>query len=759
MKHKILYLLTFALFTSTIFAGPIDVGLARGKAIKFLQKYHPDARLEEDTPAYAPVQKRLLKGGKMAESPAYYVFNAEDDLGFVIISSDDRTDEVLGYSTNGRFDAAEMPDNLKAWLQSYADQMAHLDTYTFATKHATSTRPAISPLVATKWNQDAPYNRSCPLHGSSRTFTGCTATALAQVMKYHEWPKEATTSIPAYTTATAQIYVPELPPTTFRWDEMSDDYSHTDYAPAVAELMLYCGQALQSDFTRYSTSAYLTDAPALLTQYFGYDENIEFLYQANYPINQWEEIIYHELESGRPVLHAGTSLGGGHAFVCDGYDGEGMFHFNWGWGGMYDGYYKLSLLTPGTDGIGAGTEDGFSANQRIVVGVQPPTGKTAALKAFTSLDLQQSGTNLYCNFNNPNTKSATMHVGFGLIDETGNLLRVLKDCGAMTLKGYNLEKNWAGLFMGNGGEVDLAPGCYHIAGICQLEDGTWVQGGNKQTYFEVEIGADNALESVVLHPIQKFEISAFECVSGKVVGTRQKVRVTAHNLGDDINTMLYFYANQSDRLDAPLTRIPVLLHRGETVSYDVYFNAENTGKYFLFLTDNDYGIDYLMRKEVEIVAAPNKPANLELVHCQIAPDCSNIVVEVRNNSDETYYREIVLQLYEELYDDGNYYYIRSTDQPGEIAPSTTKTFTFPLDGIKPNRQYYLYIGHYHLHSDEFTTQLGTSQYFSLSATSVAPVSCTTTPAHGTIYRIDGTRTANLNRSGVYIVDRKKIMVR
>jgi hypothetical protein len=135
------------------------------------------------------------------------------------------------------------------------------------------------------------------------------------------------------------------------------------------------------------------------------------------------------------------------------------------------------------------------------------------------------------------------------------------------------------------------------------------------------------------------------------------------------------------------------------------------------------------------------------------------VVAVRNNSDETYYREIVLQLYEELYDDGNYYYIRSTDQPGEIAPGATKTFTFPLDGIKPERQYYIYIGHYHLHSDEFTTQLGTSQYFSLSATSVAPVSCTTTPAHGTIYRIDGTRTADRNRSGVYIVDRKKIMVR
>lgn len=769
MKRHIHFFLLLIFCWATCFAEPIDVEQARGKAAKFLQKQHPDAKLEDNTPVYSPKRKRMVKGQVPIELPIYYVFNTEDSQGYVIVSADDRTDAILGYATAGRFDADEIPENVKAWMNSYAEQIAALDKYSQETtvnsqettdkRQQTLSRPVIEPLLTTRWNQDAPYNHSCPLQGSSRTYTGCTATAMAQVMKYHEWPKEQTLSIPAYTTATAQIYVPELEPTTFKWGEMLDDYTHIDYAPAVAELMFYCGQALQSDFTRYSTSAYLVDAPGLLSKYFGYDPNMEFLYQANYSISDWEDIIYNELQAQRPVLHAGTSLGAGHAFVCDGYDGQGMFHFNWGWGGMYDGYYKLSLLTPGTDGIGAGTEDGFSANQRIIVGIQPPIGQTVPLKAFTSLDLQQSGTNLYCNFQNPNTIFASMNVGFALVSETGEIQRMLKDCGKMGLKGYNLEKNWAGLYLGEYGEVDLSPGTHRIAGICQLEDGTWVIGGSKQTYFEVTVGVNNTLEEVILHPILKKEITAFECISGKVVGTKQKVRITVENQGDDMNGMLYFYASQVDRMDTPLTRVPLLLHGGEVATYDVHFFAENVGKYYLYLSENDDRVNYVAKCEVEVIPAPTQPAQLDLVDCTISTDCTSAVVQVRNNSDEPYHREIVAQLFEELYDDGNYYYIKRMDQAGEIAPNTTKAFTFPLDGIKPNRNYYLYIGHYHLHTDEFTTQLGTSKYFSLSATGVDPVSCTATPAHGIIYRIDGTRTSDLNRPGVYIMDRKKIMVR
>ena len=367
-KHSLLLL--FLIISTTVCAGPIDAEQAKSIALQFMHTHLPGTRLEADTPAYAPTRKRLDKDARLKELPAYYVFNTEAEEGYVIVAADDHTDAIIGYATSGRFNADSMPPNVKEWMDNYTTQIALIDTYTATTKHTATGRPAIAPMLTTQWNQDAPYNQACPTQGASSTYTGCTATAMAQVMKYHKWPKAETSAIPAYTTATAQIYQPELQPTIFDWDAMQDNYAHSDYAPSVAELMLYCGQALQSDFTKYATSAYLTDAPTILTTMFGYDANIDFLYQADHTISEWEALIYAELEAGRPMLHAGTSLGGGHAFVCDGYDGEGMFHFNWGWGGMYDGYYRLSLLKPGTDGLGSGTEDGFSANQRIVVGIK-----------------------------------------------------------------------------------------------------------------------------------------------------------------------------------------------------------------------------------------------------------------------------------------------------------------------------------------------------------------------------------------------------
>ena len=757
-KRRNLFLL-FTLSGLIGWAGPVDVHQARGKALQFMQKKIPGVQLEHDEPVYAPKRRSSVKHEVYRDTPAFYVFNTLDDSGYVIISADDRADEVLGYATSGRFNADDIPSNVQAWMDAYAEQITLLDTYSLPLETSALHRPAIEPLLTTAWNQDAPYNASCPLQGSSRTYTGCTATALAQVMKYHEWPTELSSAIPAYTTSTAQLYVPELPPAIFKWDEMEDTYHYGVSAPAVAELMLYCGQALQSDFTRYSTSAYLTDVPQVMCDYFGYDENLEFLYQANYPISQWESIIYSELEAQRPVLHAGTSLGAGHAFVCDGYDGEGMFHFNWGWGGSYDGYYRLALLTPGTGGIGAGTEDGFSANQRIVVGIQPPTGNQAELKPFSSLNLQQSGTNLFCDFQNPNPKFATCYVGFGLVNEQGEVQQLLKDCGPMGLKGYNLERNWAGLYLGPYGEVNLEPGVYRIAAVSRTQsEGDWLQGGNLQTYFEVEIGEGNELLRVEIHPIKKMEITQFECISGKVVGTSQKVRVTVENQGDDFNSMLYFFVSETDQMDSPITRIPLLLHGGETLSYDVHFFAQNVGTYYLWLSETSDGLSYLIKKEIEIVAPPTKPAQLELVDCVVAPDGSNAVVEVRNTSDEPYYREIVAQLYEDLYDEGIYYYVKSMDCPGEIPADTTKSFSFVFDGLKENRNYYLYIGYYSLHNDEFTTQLGTSQYFTPISTGIDDIiHFSSKPI--SIYHLNGKRMEHFREKGIYIVDGKKIIVK
>lgn len=742
----------------TSWAGPVDLEQARGKAAAFMKEHHGGARLESEAPAYAPALKKGFGKQTPDAASAYYVFNAEGNAGYVIISGDDRTDAVLGYATEGYFSAEEMPANVLAWMQAYAEQIALLDQYA-PQQTPVLEEPAIAPMLTTIWNQDAPYNGACPLQGSHRSVTGCTATALAQVMKYHEWPAEPTAAIPAYTTKSTQLYVPELAPTTFRWDEMKDGYGYSEYAPAVAELMRYCGQALQSDYTNFSTSAFVSDIPQEVSTYFGYDPNSSMLYQSNYPISEWEEIIYEELRAGRPVLHAGTSMEGGHAFVCDGYDGTGLFHFNWGWGGSYDGYYKLTLMTPGTEGIGSGSEDGYSYNQRIIVGLQPPTGLPAPQQLFTPLNEQVSGNLLYCFFQNPNPFYATAYVGYGLMDEGGELLSVLKDCGKMSLKGYNLENNWTSLSLGAYGEAKLAPGKHRIAAICKVDaDDAWQRAGNKQHYFEVEIDEGGELLNVSIHPIVKTEVTGLECISAEVVGTRLKVRITVENQGDDANSVLYFYAGNTDYLGAPLTRIPLLLKGGETAEYDVYFFPQNVGKYYLWVADNDDGVNYILKREIDVVAAPENPSQLTLTHCTIDPAGVTATVEVRNDSDEPYYREIVAMLYEKLYDDGLYYYSKRMEEPGEIAPHSSKTFSFRFDGIKPNSDCYIYIGYYEHHAAEFTAQLGVSEFFTTGTTAIHCLPAEA-KSKGTVFGMDGKKAAGLNPKGIYIINGEKRIVK
>ena len=756
LKTTIVFLL-FTFLPLMAFTAPIDVEQARGVATKFLKERNQDVALERE--AVASSRKRMGVNGADVEVPAFYVFNTEDDAGYVIVSADDRTDAVLGYATHGRFDTNAMPPNVQAWMDAYAQQIVALDTYASELQHEGEARAPIAPLLTTQWNQTAPFNDMCPWRGGSRTATGCVATAMAQVMKFHEWPAEETATIPAYTTYSAKISLPELTPTVFQWSDMHDVYEHTDNATAVAELMRYCGQALQSDYDAHATGAYLADVPQVLTTYFNYDAGVKFLYQSNYPVSEWEDIIYAELQAERPVLHAGTSMGGGHAFVCDGYDGAGLFHFNWGWGGMYDGYFKLGLLTPGTAVTGAGTEDGFSYDQRIVIGIQPPTGVAPMLNAFSALNLQQSGTNLYCDFQNPNTTSATANVGFALVDKKGDILRVLKDCGTMTLKGYNLEKQWAGLYMPANGEVDLPPGTYQIAPICKGQtEGTWQRAGSKQTYYEVEVGEAGELLNAVIHPIQQMKITSFECLSSQVVGTRLKVRITIENKGDDMNSMLYFYASDVNQIGSPLTRIPLLLRRGETTHYDVYFHPQNVGKYYLWISDTNDGYTYLEKCELNIVAGPTAPANLELLSLKVNPHEVSAEVEVRNNSDEPYYRELVAHVYEDLYGDGLFYYLKKVEQFGEIAPHEVKTCSFTFDGVTQGRDCYIYIGYFKNHTDEFSTQLGVSPHFHVGTTSVEKLPLTEVD-NGMIYRIDGVRVERPMQKGIYIIKGEKRLLK
>ena len=344
-----------------------------------------------------------------------YLFNVSNGGGFVVVSNDDATiTPILGYGERGSIDTKNLPDNMRAWLQGYADEIAWMQTHgsskpaSKASRRAGShAQTAIAPLLTTRWNQGAPYNNLCP----DGCATGCVATAMAQVMFYTETVthQNATTTttaeIPGYTTRNKNYTLDAIPAgATINWSNMTPTYgksSTEEQQQAVAELMKYCGYAVKMNYGP-SSGAYTYDIVPALKNYFDYAETVTYLIRSFYTYANWTDLIYHELSQGRPVLYAGHSSDSGHEFVCDGYkyeDGNDLFHINWGWGGTSDGYFVLSALNPDEQGIGGSSStDGYHYGQEAVVGIQKTGDKGTVLNVpanvpkltFNSITLSHS---------------------------------------------------------------------------------------------------------------------------------------------------------------------------------------------------------------------------------------------------------------------------------------------------------------------------------------------------------------------------------
>ena len=397
-----LVLLLLVLMTAAVWAQQISEEQARDRALKYLTAN--DAA--QSRGMKVAMDRKLVRA--RTDAKRIYAFNLEGG-GYVIASGDSRALPVLGYSDTGTIDWDRMPDNMRAWLKSYDEAMATLgDTKAFADGVSTygqktrAPREAIDPLIKTQWNQLEPYwNDTPPYDGANPdwqgqpSLTGCVATAMAMVMNYYQWPKEACTEIPAYDLTTAHEnvekvwHIDALPPTTFDWDQMLDNYETSEGTPeqqaAVAKLMRYCGQACKMEYTPEfsgSTPQYVVEA---LIRYFGYQNTVHVAHRMYYSIDGWEDLVYQELANGRPVQYAGSSDVERHIFVCDGYDGNGLFHMNWGWGGYCDGYFSLSVLNPYDNHAISGLSSiGYCMGQDAVIGVQPDKDGTSP-KTFKPL--------------------------------------------------------------------------------------------------------------------------------------------------------------------------------------------------------------------------------------------------------------------------------------------------------------------------------------------------------------------------------------
>lgn len=309
-----------------------------------------------------------------------YVFDKGDN-GFIVASADDRMPPVLGYSDRGNFDLQKASPEFKWWLSQYASQAGNFfkteaaRSYVYAP--ARSVMESIPYLMDTEWNQGYPFNLDCPYDANGQSVTGCVATAMAQVIKYHGYPSTGSgTHSYSWHGETLEYNYGEA---FFDYDNMLDIYysdSGEAQKKAVANLMYACGVSVNMDYSSYESGASSIMVLRALKDNFNYDSDIAGLPREVFSDEEWSRIIYDELKAQRPVLYTGSSEEGGHEFVCDGYD-DGYFHINWGWGGYCDGWFLLSSLNPDGQGIG-GYEGGYNLDQMIVTGMRPDAGSTVS---------------------------------------------------------------------------------------------------------------------------------------------------------------------------------------------------------------------------------------------------------------------------------------------------------------------------------------------------------------------------------------------
>lgn len=357
----------------------------------------------------------VIKDGNEA---LIYLFTFEP-TGFVMVAADDAVIPVLGYSADNTFDVDHLPTNAAWWLNSYKTQIKSIVSLRIdnsATKRewaqiqnnqVVQSRGSVAPLLSTTWDQGKYYNASCPadvaaVNSDGHVYTGCVATAMAQILKYYSYPTTGSGSH-SYTHAKYGKLTADYGATTYDWAAMSSNVVLPNNE--VAKLMLHCGIAVEMNYGVDGSGAQSGDVPGALTTYFGYSSTAELRHMSDFTASGWSELLKAELDASRVIYYSGDDGKEGHAFVCDGYDATNKFHFNWGWSGFYNGYFAIGSLNPGGSSFNQGND--------AIVRIKPTSNAPIADFAVNNLipDVGSSVNFTDKSTNNPTTWAWTFEGG------------------------------------------------------------------------------------------------------------------------------------------------------------------------------------------------------------------------------------------------------------------------------------------------------------------------------------------------------------
>lgn len=347
MKLKFATLLLILLSFNNLFAKSVDEFTARKVGKSFAQTYLKATSNAEEIQLVMATE-------------SFYVYNF-GETGFVIVSADDRFRPIVGYSDEGPFDVVNPSPEAMFYLDKIAEARASHNVVLFdntaeewrsvltSGKLLSRNRGrGVDVICSTRWNQNSPYNLYAPEAGGGpggRCYAGCVATAMSQVMKYWDHPQQGTGSHSYYCQGYGTLSA-NFGNTIYEWDNMPDKLSGAsqEQIEAVALLMYHCAVAVDMMFSPTGSGAYSWDVPDVIKQYFSYSNNANIKGRDEYSLTTWQNMLKEQFDLGWPVYYSGYSDSGGHAFVCDGYDDEDLFHFNWGWGGSNDGWFVIDEI-------------------------------------------------------------------------------------------------------------------------------------------------------------------------------------------------------------------------------------------------------------------------------------------------------------------------------------------------------------------------------------------------------------------------------
>lgn len=581
-----------------------------------------------DQKAMTKARKQGSKGEITFSQESYYVFPNANSKGFTIVSGDDRLPEIVGYSSQGSYDENNLPEGFVSFMEAYQNlynkvnsgdaealkNLAEIKAWRNKKNASAETSSAVAPLLGNiEWDQTSPYNNMCPRYDSVHVAaTGCVATAMAQVMAYYKYPKQLKADIPGYVNRWNGIPM-EIPTITreegiYDWDNMLPKYNKEANATqqqkdAVAKLMYHCGAAVKMSYGPESAAAV---SATKLAKYFGYDADLMMdLNRSTFTLDKWMQIIDTELAAGRPVLYGGQASDGGHQFICDGKDGEGLYHINWGWSGNQNGFFDLSLLNPEKGGTGSGNStEGYNRSCSITIGIAPDNGVVDAplaqvpaisvystggvdiTKGIRQLKNEEFEFTLPVTFVNQDKEAFKGFLGLGILQKDGSY-KLISDKKYVSFKGMQEDGMMSylapKLTVNEAFEVGKTP----VYAISSTDGKTWEKADYMNSYIPLVVKAtDNELTlASALNAQLKLESEELKA------GAKSSFEVTLSNDCDfEYQGIVNVFSDAvAEKPSALVTNIFVTIPAHGTITRSFELLPKKAGDLYLWLDDASAG--------------------------------------------------------------------------------------------------------------------------------------------------------------------------